>query len=162
MGIPIRDLVPNGLNPFRPRKTPIKGLIEIVRLHCGALFHLLPLLLVFTLLQPCWAQENATLVTYGADAETIEGDDDFKQVIFFAIPKTTRSKRLHIRIFDPDVGGAWDQQYGEWDSQTRFRLYGGQGAYTSPTARNPFPEEVDRLTGKLIADTTFGVDEFSE
>lgn len=127
--------MPNGLNPFKPRKNPIKGFVEITRLHYGACFYLVPLLLIFTLLQPCWAQESATLVTYGADAQTIERDDDFKQVNFFTIPKPTRSQSLYVRIFDPDVGGVWDQQYGKWDSQTRFRLYGGQGAYTAPIVR---------------------------
>ena len=158
----IQDLVPNGLNLFRPRKSPIKGFMHTTRLHYGVCFHLLPLLLILALLQPCWAQEKATMITYGANAQTVEGDDDFKQVIFFTIPKTTRSERLYVRIFDPDVGGAWDQQYGEWDSQTRFRLYGGQGAYTAPTVRSPFPDEADRLAGELIADATFGVDKFSD
>ena len=162
MRVSIQDLASNGLNLFGPRKNPIKAFIETARLRYGACFCLMPLLVIFTLLQPCWAQESATLVTYGANAQTIEGDDDFKQVIFFTIPKTTRSKRLYLRIFDPDVGGAWDQQYGEWDSQTRFRLYGGQGAYTAPTVRTPFPDEVDRLAGELIADATFGVDKFSD
>jgi len=126
-------------------------------------FRLLPLLLIFVLLQPCWAQESTTLVTYGSSAKTIEGDDDFKQVIFFTIPKTTQSDKLYLRIFDPDVGGAWDQQsYGKWDTQTRFRLFGGKGAYTSPTVRTPYPDEADRLSGDLIADRTFGVDKFSD
>jgi PKD repeat protein len=125
-------------------------------------FRLLPLLLIFVLLQPCWAQESTTLVTYGSSAKTIEGDDDFKQVFFFTIPKTTPSNKLYLRIFDPDVGGAWDQPYGEWDTQTRFRLFGGKGAYTSPTVRTPYPDEEDRLSGDLIADRTFGVDRFSD
>ena len=122
----------------------------------------LPFLLVVILIQPCWAQTSTTLITYGADAKSIEGDDDFKQVIFFTIPKTTQRDSLYLRIFDPDVGGAWDQQYGEWDSQTRFRLYGGEGAYTAPSVRTPWPKEEDRLAGNLITDITFGVDKFSD
>lgn len=127
-----------------------------------ACFRLLPIFLIFILLKPCWAQESATLITYGAGAKITEGDDDFKQIIFFIIPKTTRSDNLYLRIFDPDVGGAWDEQDGPWDSLTRFRLYGGQGAYTAPTVRTPFPDEDDRLAGDLIADETFGVNEFSD
>jgi PKD repeat protein len=122
----------------------------------------LPFLLIIILIQPSWAQKSTTLITYGSDASSIEGDDDFKQIIFFTIPKTTQRDSLYLRIFDPDVGGAWDQQYGEWDSQTRFRLYGGKGAYTAPTVQTPFPKEEDRLAGNLITDITFGVDKFSD
>jgi PKD repeat protein len=162
MRISIQDPAWDVLNLGRPRTKPIRESSADTRLYHSACWCLLHLFLIVALIQPCRAQERASLVTYGADAQTAEGDDDFKQVIFFTIPKTAQSDRLHLRIFDPDVGGEWDQQYGEWDTQTRFRLYGGQGAYTAPTARSPFPEEGDRLAGDLIADAIFGVNSFSD
>jgi PKD repeat protein len=127
-----------------------------------ACLKLLAFILIFSILHPCWAHESTTLITYGASSKTTEGDDDFRQVIFLTIPSTTPPEELCLRIFDPDVGGAFDEQYGDWDTQTRFRLYGGEGAYTAPTIRTPFPDEADRLKGDLIADTTFGRDEFSD
>lgn len=152
----------NGPNTFKSRNRLIRDLLKTAPIHHGIYLCLVPLLLLFALLNVCWAQERATLITYGADAKTDEGDDDFRQVVFFSIPKTTQSEKLHLRIFDPDVGGAWDQQYGEWDTETRFRLYGGKGAYTAPTVRLPSPDEADRTAGQLIVDTTFGISDFSD
>ncbi len=50
------------------------------------------------------AYESAYMITYGADARTIEGDNDFLQVMFIRTPEHTESDSVYIRIFDADCG----------------------------------------------------------
>ena len=86
-----------------------------------------------------FAQESVMLVTYGSDAMTIEGDNDFKQIIFFQIPKAV-SDPLYLRILDADCGDELDSAHGSFDTETRFRLYGGTGAYSAATLKKSSPD----------------------
>jgi len=103
-------------------------------------------------------RELAFLITYGTDAGTVEGDDDFLQVIFIRTPEDM-SDKLYVRIFDADCGGEQDEQFKwKWDTRTRFRLFGGKGAYSTPGIKKPTPDKPDLLSGVLIADEEFGED----
>ena len=76
------------------------------------------------------AQEVPLSVTYGPRASTAEGDPDYREVIFLSVPDDVQ-ERLFLRVFDPDGGGEHDHLYGAGaDTETRFTLYGGEGAYT--------------------------------
>src|SRR5450759_12407 len=66
------------------------------------------------------------LVTFGKDGKTSWGDDDFYQIFFFSIPKDY-TKPFYIRVFDPDCGGENDEIQGEFDTKTKFSVYGGKG-----------------------------------
>jgi hypothetical protein len=66
------------------------------------------------------------LVTFGKDGKTSWGDNDFYQVFFFSISKDY-NKPVYIRVFDPDCGGEWDEIQGEFDTKTKFSVYGGRG-----------------------------------
>ncbi len=66
------------------------------------------------------------LVTFGKDGKTSWGDNDFYQVFFFSILKDY-TKPLYIRVFDPDCGGEYDEIEGEFDTKTKFSVYGGKG-----------------------------------
>ncbi len=72
---------------------------------------------------PAMAQQQAHFVTFSQQASTVEGDDDFRQSIYIAIPKK-QSAPLWLEIFDPDVGGSYDEEHGNFNSQTRFSLLG--------------------------------------
>ena len=55
------------------------------------------------------------LMTFGKQAETSWGDDDFSQTFFFLLPKDY-SNPVFIWVYDPDVGGdvdelAWHLEY---------------------------------------------------
>ncbi len=103
-------------------------------------------------------RELAFLITYGTDAGTVEGDDDFLQVIFIRTPEDM-SDKLYVRIFDADCGGKWDEQFKwKWDTRTRFRLFGGKGAYSTPGIKKPTPAKPALFSGILIADEEFGED----
>lgn len=100
---------------------------------------LLPLLCVAFLsnAQPVPGEDEniANLVTFGGDAETYWGDDNFCQIIFFAVPEGY-NEPIYIRIFDPSTGGENDEQQGEWNTKTRFSIYGGEGSCSNQDARD--------------------------
>jgi len=84
--------------------------------------------LLLCLSVPAAGQENIFLITYGADSKTIEGDNDYQQEIVIRVPDTVKDT-LYLRIFDADVGGKWDAEFGfgkGFDSRTQFELYGAK------------------------------------
>lgn len=95
------------------------------------------------------------LATFGKEASKKYGDDDFSQVFFLSIP-ANESDPFYIRVFDPDVGGKHDEVYGGIDTKTKFTIYGGNGAWTTPDAQLPDP------TGKYKAGTLLDSRSFSE
>lgn len=64
---------------------------------------------------------------FGKDAPDTYGDFDNYQAFYFDIPKT-ETKPVYLRIFDPEVGGAYDEKHGEFDTETRFVVLGGNSA----------------------------------
>ncbi len=112
-------------------------------------------------IQTAAAQEYTPLVTYGPAASTQEGDADFKQIVFLQMPAGLADS-LFVRIFDADCGGRHDTPFGGFDTTTRFRLYGGNGAFTAPTATDPAPNAAAQTAGVLLADETIGVDPFRD
>lgn len=78
------------------------------------------------------------LCTFSKDSEKEWGDDDFVQIFFFVVPKTYK-KPVYIRVFDPDNGGKIDENHSQFNSKTRFSMYGGKGAHSDPAAKKPEP-----------------------
>jgi len=66
------------------------------------------------------------LVSFGKDGKTSWGDDNFYQIFFFSIPKD-HTGPFYIRILDPECGGENDEIQGEFNSKTKFSVYGGKG-----------------------------------
>ncbi len=95
------------------------------------------------------------LVTFGPKAETSWGDDDFSETFFFLIPKDFKEP-IFIRVYDPDCGGAVDEQNGDFDTKTMFSVYGGTDCYSNKDAQGTQPEG-DYKSGNLLATKTFGV-----
>ncbi|MEX0285738.1 MAG: PKD domain-containing protein [Paracoccaceae bacterium] len=109
-----------------------------------------------------------SLVLYGPKALSREGDDDKREQIFFSVPATTRD-RLFVRILDPEVSGRDDFAYGGTaDSETTFRVFGGDGAFTQaerPVRQEPGtrPEQFREAIpitgpGQLIREQAWGND----
>ena len=109
-----------------------------------------------------FGKESAFLITYGKDAGTEEGDDDFMQVIFIRIPDTFKEK-LYIRIFDADCGGSIDARYNfSWNTKTRFQLFGGDKAYSKYDLTQGSPVKDDIFSGIKLHDQTYGIDPFKD
>lgn len=97
------------------------------------------------------------LITFGQQAKTNYGDDDFKQCIYFAVPSSHKSL-FYIRIFDPGVGGKHDEKINEFDSETKFTVFGGKGVYSNVLGKNAsYLSELP--TGDALYEETFDDDE---
>lgn len=73
------------------------------------------------------------LVTFGSNADKSYGDDDYVQTFFFVIPENY-NEPFYIKVFDPDVGGLNDEMVGEFNTKTKFTVYGGKGCISNSKA----------------------------
>ena len=94
------------------------------------------------------------LMTFGPQAETSWGDDDFSQTFFFSIPVNFKEP-VFIRVFDPDTGGEIDELNGEFNTKTTFSVYGGKECYSNKDAQETDPRG-NYKSGNLLATKTFG------
>ncbi|HEX3208144.1 MAG TPA: PKD domain-containing protein, partial [Geminicoccaceae bacterium] len=102
------------------------------------------------------AQETPLSVTYGPKASTAEGDPDFREVIFLSVPDSIKD-RLYVRVFDPDTGGTHDLIYGgAEDTETRYRLFGGAGAYSDAVSGGPEPGPEQLAAGTVLGERAIG------
>ncbi len=96
------------------------------------------------------------LLTFGSGSETAWGDDDFLQIIFFAVPEDFKQP-VFLRVFDPEIGGKYDEQKGEWNTRTRFTVYGGKGACSDKDAQKS-NKQGHFDSGTALASKTFSSD----
>ncbi|MDO8998781.1 MAG: hypothetical protein Q7W45_03375 [Bacteroidota bacterium] len=102
-------------------------------------------------------QENIPfLVTFSKDADKAWGDDDFVQTFFVSIPKE-RTESFYIRVFDPEVGGKYDESKTGFNSRTKFSVYGGKLCFTDKDAIKTEPTG-NYKSGILLKTKTFGSD----
>ena len=95
------------------------------------------------------------LMTFGKNAETSWGDDDFSQTFFFLIPESFKEP-IFIRVYDPDTGGEIDELNGTFNTKTTYSVYGGKSCYTDKDAQETDPKG-NYKSGNLLATKTFGV-----
>lgn len=100
------------------------------------------------------------LVTFGKDSETKWGDHDFVQTFFIEIPVNV-SQPFYVRIFDPDVSGKFDEIKHQFNSQTRFSIYGGKGTISGTNATKDMPVGT-RQSGSVLKTRLFGQDPKSD
>ncbi len=74
------------------------------------------------------------LTTFSKESPNTKGNDNKIQIYFFSIPESYKGL-VHIRVYDPDLGGDLDISTGKFNSKTKFTIYGGKGAYSDPAAR---------------------------
>jgi len=125
-------------------------------------FLTIPVLLIFFTLSvtaqpvPAVDENIPALITFGKDADTSWGDDDFVQIIFFSVPESQQSA-IYIRVFDPDIGGEFDEQKGAWDTKMTYSVIGGKGACSHEDARK-IKRDGNYKSGTLLASKTFRED----
>ncbi|HTA61525.1 MAG TPA: hypothetical protein VK835_03685 [Bacteroidia bacterium] len=96
------------------------------------------------------------LCTFSKDSQKDWGDDDFVQIYFFVVPQTEKNP-IYIRVFDPDLGGKYDEVHDVFNSKTRFSVYGGNGAASNPDAKKQTPTG-NFKSGIQLSSKTFGDD----
>jgi len=96
------------------------------------------------------------LMTFGRDASTSWGDDDFCQIFFCLIP-SSQTEPVYIRVFDPDTGGALDEAKGSLNTSVNFSIYAGKGCW-SDTAAQSIHLTGNYKSGYLLSSKSFGAD----
>ena len=96
------------------------------------------------------------LVTFGKNARTSWGDDDFCQIFFCLIP-SSQTKPIYIRVYDPDTGGDLDEAKGEFNTVVNFSIYAGKGCWSDTAAQSIHPAG-NYKSGYLLSSKSFGVD----
>ena len=118
---------------------------------------------LYLLAQPVPAKEENIpfLVTFSKKASSSYGDDDHSQTFFFTIPKDYK-KPFYIRVFDPDIGGEYDELNNgsnkKFNSLTSFTLYGGSGCISEKDATGVDPVG-NYKSGNVIVSYSFGIDQ---
>ena len=111
---------------------------------------------IFSQLAPATEENIPYLITFGRDARTSWGDDDFCQIFYCIIPPS-QTGPVYIRVYDPDTGGDLDEQNGEFNTIVNFSIYGGKDCWSDSTAQVLNNTENFR-SGYLLASKSFGVD----
>jgi hypothetical protein len=93
------------------------------------------------------------LCTFGKGAAKEWGDDDFVQVFFFVVPENYKNP-VYIRVFDPEVSGANDENHAVFNTKTKFTVFGGKGAHSDPAAKKQDPAG-NYKSGVQLATRTF-------
>lgn len=96
------------------------------------------------------------ICTFSKQADKNWGDDDFVQTFFFIVPEEYK-KPVYIRVFDPDNGGMYDENHNDFNSKTKFSVYGGPKAHSDPDAIRPDPVG-NYKSGNLLASKIYGDD----
>lgn len=127
-----------------------------IRLLSLAMFALLSLNLAHGQAVPGKDENIPFLVTFGRNGETSWGDDDFRSIFFFTIPKDY-NRQFYIKVFDPDCGGEHDEIQGVFDSRTMFSIYGGKGVDPDKNIESRGLKSTDNYKqGNLLASKVFG------
>ena len=96
------------------------------------------------------------LMTFGGNALTSWGDDDFCQVFYCIVPPS-QTGPVYIRVYDPDTGGELDELKGEFNTIVNFSIYGGNDCWSDTTAQG-LNKTGNYKSGYLLASKSFGVD----
>lgn len=94
------------------------------------------------------------LVTFGNEAGTKWGDDDYSQTFFFKVKKEYKDP-IYFRVYDPECTGQNDEVNGSFNTMTKFSVYGGAGCISDPDATGTDPKG-NYKSGNMLATKTFG------
>ena len=111
---------------------------------------------VFSQSAPAVDENIPSLVTFGKDALTAWGDDDFCQIFFCIIP-SSQTDPIYVRVYDPDTGGYLDEAKGEFNTIINFSIYGGNGCWSDTAAQSIHPTG-NYKSGYLLSSKSFGSD----
>jgi len=111
---------------------------------------------VFSQLAPAVDENIPYLITFGANASTAWGDDDFCQTFFCVIP-SSQTDPVYIRVYDPDTGGDLDEVKGDFNTIIKFSVYAGKGCWSDTAAQSIHPSGNNK-SGYLLSSKSFGAD----
>ncbi|MDQ3046556.1 MAG: hypothetical protein M3R27_03340 [Bacteroidota bacterium] len=106
---------------------------------------------------PAVEENISNLVTFGKDGEQSWGDDDFSQTFFFIIPKFQVGS-VYIRVFDAETSGENDEKKMDYNTKTKYTIYGGKSCFTARDVRHNQPQG-NYKSGNQLYSKTFGANE---
>jgi hypothetical protein len=109
---------------------------------------------LFSQSAPAIDENISYLITFGGDARTSWGDDDFCQIFYCIIPPS-QTGPVYIRVYDPDTGGDLDELKGEFNTIVNFSIYGGNDCW-SDTAAQVLKNSENIKSGYLLSSKSFG------
>jgi hypothetical protein len=99
-----------------------------------------------------------SLVTFGKEGKPSWGDPNFYSVWFFLIPKDY-NKPFYIKVFDADCGGQYDEIQGDFNTKTRFSVYGGKGVDPDQNTESQGLNKTENFkSGNQLASKVFGAE----
>lgn len=101
--------------------------------------------------------DEPLLVTYGAKAPVHEGDPDHRQLVRFNVPEAYSGK-LYVRVFDADTEGRYDEQFGIFDTRTRYAVFSAPADEEAGLSRDQNGFLLEQPEGRMLAETTIGGD----
>jgi len=105
---------------------------------------------------PAEVENIPYLMTFGGNAVSSWGDDDFCQIFFCVIPASQQAP-FYIRVYDPDTGGELDECKGVFNTVVRYSVYGGQGCWSDTAAQSIHPKG-NYKSGYQLSSKTFAAD----
>jgi len=123
---------------------------------CIILLFILAATPLFSHIAPAVDENIPYLMTFGGEAVTSWGDDDFCQIFFCAIP-SSQTDPVYINVYDPDTGGNLDEAKGAFNSIINFSIYSGIGCWSDTSAQSIHPSG-NFKSGYLLASKSFGAD----
>jgi hypothetical protein len=106
---------------------------------------------------PAQEENIPSLVTFGREGDRSWGDDDFSQTFFFVVPKF-QTQPIYIRIYDPETSGNNDEKKADYNTKTKFSVYGGKSSFTANDVRSDEPKG-NYKSGNLLYTKVFGSNE---
>lgn len=119
-------------------------------------FILIGRIALFSQSAPAVDENIPSLITFGGNAITSWGDDDFCQ-LFYCIVPPSQTDPVYIRVYDPDTGGNLDELKGEFNTIVNFSIYGGNDCWSDTTAQG-LNKTGNFKSGYLLSSKSFGVD----
>jgi hypothetical protein len=112
---------------------------------------------LFSQSAPAFDENIPYLMTFGGNAVTSWGDDDFCQVFYCIVPPS-QTDPVYVRIYDPDTGGDLDELKGEFNTLVIYSIYGGNDCWSDTTAQ-VLNKTGNYKSGYLLASKSFGADQ---
>ncbi len=112
---------------------------------------------VFSQPAPAVDENIPYLMTFGGNAVTSWGDDDFCQIFFCVIPPS-HTAPVYLRIYDPDTGGSLDEVKGGFNSVINYMVFGGAGCWSDTSAQSIFASNGNFSTGYMLTSKSFADD----
>jgi hypothetical protein len=131
-------------------------MVALERYFCIILIAFTALCRVSSQSAPAVDENIPYLMTFGGNAVTSWGDDDFCQIFFWVVP-ASQKQPVFLRVFDPDTGGSLDEVKADFNTVVSFSIYGGERCWSDTAAQSIRPSGSFK-SGYLLASKSFGDD----